>query len=67
MRKIKILAFFLVSIGLVSCGQSQKDNDSEIIEDSIQSLEISSAADSMANELNALLDNDSLIDDTITK
>lgn len=61
MRKIKLLAAFFVLIGLLSCGQSQNDNESENIEDSIHSIEIISAADSMANELNALLENDTLL------
>ena len=60
MRKIKLLVSLTVLIGLLSCGQSQNDNESEILEDSIQSIETISAADSMVNELNALLENDSI-------
>ena len=60
MRKIKLLVSLTVLIGLLSCGQSQNDNELEILEDSIQSIETISAADSMVNELNALLENDSI-------
>ncbi len=66
MRRIKIIATALIMFSLLSCGQSNNDEDVEVIEDSLQAIETTISADSMVGELNDLLENDSVIDVTDT-